>query len=665
MKEFNIDSCDIFCITSNIKEKFGGMTNSIFRRARIFGDLKGIPVKIITFKDDFNLRRNINKYNLSKVGNNTTIINMFEFYSEEEFEHEDIILENKFEVGELQIKDPKKNIYKIFKDGIYSKLKVFNDENTKIKYIDYFDECIIRTKRELYDECGYLRKTIFYDKSLNMAKQVLYHRKDKSIFLNQCYKYDTINEINCIDKIFHISKSQIISEYNSIEELEHNFLKEITQNKLHNFFIIDSKAKMDMMMKYNSSNYDYKIYFMHSSHSAELQEREDGVLKGKIKNKFKGVFSKINTHDSIVVLTNEQKKDLIARYGNIDNISVIPHSYSGNVSNNEFSNRNLKRIIAVARFDYVKQHDHMIKAMKEVVKIIPDAVLDLYGFGEEEENIKKLINDLNLNNNVFVKGFSNDIEHEFRTSAISLLTSKFEGQSLVILESLACGCPVISYATKYGPRDMIQDNINGKLIEYNNINALSEAIIELLNNPKKIEILSNNSSIILENYNDNKFMENWITLFNELMTTRESKKIFKSIKPEFYSYNYNEKKNAGVVIVRFKNNKTILNEETINKLKLTLENRVTKDRINILGKIKERNKEFILLEYEINFKELINKGDFEKCYLDIYISYLNENKYISKRLPFNSTALKYEHTIGKFKISCYKTINSNLSIRVY
>ena len=61
-----------------------------------------------------------------------------------------------------------------------------------------------------------------------------------------------------------------------------------------------------------------------------------------------------------------------------------------------------------------------------------------------------------------------------------LLTSLYEGFALVIQESIANGTPVISYDIKYGPRDMIQDGVNGYLVEDGNIDQLAECIHKYL-----------------------------------------------------------------------------------------------------------------------------------------------------------------------------------------
>src|SRR5699024_3154677 len=96
-----------------------------------------------------------------------------------------------------------------------------------------------------------------------------------------------------------------------------------------------------------------------------------------------------------------------------------------------------------------------------------------------------------LENNVFLKGYSQDTDLIYQRSLVTLLTSKSEAFALVILESMINGTPVISYDINYGPNDIITNKKDGYLIE-ENIDVLANKIIK----NKLIELLNylNNKS---------------------------------------------------------------------------------------------------------------------------------------------------------------------------
>lgn len=76
---------NIFCITYNIKDQFGGMTASLLKRAKIFGEQKNIPVTVVTFAMNYELRNNVEALKGSKIGDQTEVVNLYEFLSREKF----------------------------------------------------------------------------------------------------------------------------------------------------------------------------------------------------------------------------------------------------------------------------------------------------------------------------------------------------------------------------------------------------------------------------------------------------------------------------------------------------------------------------------------------------------------------------------------------------
>lgn len=89
-----------------------------------------------------------------------------------------------------------------------------------------------------------------------------------------------------------------------------------------------------------------------------------------------------------------------------------------------------------------------------------------------------MVKEYELENYVEIHDFTNNPGLAFRESLASLLTSKFEGFALTVMESINENCPTISYDIKYGPSEIIVDGENGYLIEENNIDAFAEAMVK-------------------------------------------------------------------------------------------------------------------------------------------------------------------------------------------
>ncbi|MEQ5997763.1 glycosyltransferase [Staphylococcus saccharolyticus] len=96
-------------------------------------------------------------------------------------------------------------------------------------------------------------------------------------------------------------------------------------------------------------------------------------------------------------------------------------------------------------------------------------------FGRDEDQQLTLIKSLisKLHDKVKILDYTKNPLTEFKTSKASLLTSKYEGFGLTIIESIEMGCPALSYNIPYSPSEIIKNGENGYLIEENNIDSLS------------------------------------------------------------------------------------------------------------------------------------------------------------------------------------------------
>lgn len=143
------------------------------------------------------------------------------------------------------------------------------------------------------------------------------------------------------------------------------------------------------------------------------------------------------------------------------------------------------QFIYIGRFGLQKQLDHLIKAYKLFREAGYTSKLVLYGKDEADQlkMIKDLINEYALNEYVEINDYTSNPLAEFKASRASLLTSDFEGFGLTIMESIAVGCPVISYDVKYGPREIIENGQNGYLAEPNNISFFAKSMMKIVDEP--------------------------------------------------------------------------------------------------------------------------------------------------------------------------------------
>jgi len=111
--------------------------------------------------------------------------------------------------------------------------------------------------------------------------------------------------------------------------------------------------------------------------------------------------------------------------------------------------------------------------------VVPDAVLDVYGDGNQREALQQLIDELGLAAHVTLQGPTTDPGAVLDDASVLLFTSAFEGQGLAIIEALAHGCPVVSYDVRYGPRDSLQ-NGGGILVPDGDVDGIARALVDVL-----------------------------------------------------------------------------------------------------------------------------------------------------------------------------------------
>jgi len=113
--------------------------------------------------------------------------------------------------------------------------------------------------------------------------------------------------------------------------------------------------------------------------------------------------------DAIVAFTQKQADDLKKRFGD-GNIVVIPHAHAKVESLPLFEERNRFQVVYAARYAEEKQHELALAAFKKVVEAVPNAELQLYGFGKMKDSILAKIKELELDKNVYVNDFVVDVE---------------------------------------------------------------------------------------------------------------------------------------------------------------------------------------------------------------------------------------------------------------
>ncbi|SEO24583.1 Glycosyltransferase involved in cell wall bisynthesis [Amphibacillus marinus] len=529
------DNSKFFFLAFKLDENFGGLTRAMLDRAKVLQQNKpDIILTILTFSFHPDFVENANKVrSLYHFPENIRILNL---YNELEFSKDTRKPINSWDDDKKYVVEKVKGkmAYRYFENGLYIKYKNFEKNDNKLKLIDFFNNNRQRVKREEYDLQGNIRRVIYYSLDVNRPKQELLYTENGHCYISKWY--NNSEEKNVINRIYLFDENEEIKEtFNSNLELEKYWVESLLKEDIKTFITVDARQMDRLALSLDKRDNIFKLFVKHSIH-VEEPFRYDSNLRAANK----AVFNNLSEVDAVILLTEYQKKDVESRLGKSHKLFVIPHSYNGRVVDAQNASKDLKRVISIGRYHTDKRLDHLVKAFEIVVKHVPEARLELFGFGKEKTNLEQEVKSLNLQHNIRINDVTNNAHVEFANSAISVLTSRYEGFGLVVLESLVNGTPVISYDIKYGPSDMIKNGENGYLIKDGDIRSLAYRIINLLTNSSTLQKFSENARETINAFSKAKFLDEWTNLFSKLDEKRERQRKVQDTDLEIYRMSWTD-----------------------------------------------------------------------------------------------------------------------------
>lgn len=478
----------VYFMLHSIEAVRGGMTRAAIQRANILTQLYS-EIGLITFDFNPDYDQVIKQYRENGLWNDKIKhYNVYEFF-----------------MNQPELKNPDEMAKTLFHNP-----SLKNDEESIDQYM-------------LFDKQGRPRKITLHDKKSGKEMKELLLTKEGWCFLER-------NFLNG-NYILFGSDGNTINSFKKVKEYRHHFIQSLLERK-EAVLLSDSRFTDKILMGVNGEK-AAKVAVLHSNHLQSPYQYGSTLVK---RNGL--LFNQMNHLDAIITLTESQAEDISNRFGRRSTIHTVGHP--------AFTPAEISKehdpftAVMLVRYEGVKQIPHAIKAFKRVVKKVPESKLEIWGFGREEARYRSLIKRLRMENHVFIRGFTYDVEKTFRRAAFSLITSKSEAFGMSIIESMSVGTPVICYACKYGPTDIIRHEKNGLLVAPGDIKGLADAMISLFLDKKKRSDLSKGAIKVAQMFGEEKLAQKWKDIFNEAKKQKEQRVHIKEIGAEWMNVTVNE-----------------------------------------------------------------------------------------------------------------------------
>lgn len=219
--------------------------------------------------------------------------------------------------------------------------------------------------------------------------------------------------------------------------------------------------------------------------------------------------------DYLTVLTN---RDVDEYYGSfIKNVFVMPNPLPLVPLNSQNESQREKIILAVgnvARWNH-KGFDNLLSILANIQNRIAEYKLVIAG-GGDPTYLKQICSELNIENKVEFLGEVKDIKHYMQKASVFVLTSRWEGLPMVLIEAMSQGLPCVAYDCFTGPAEIITNGKDGILVNDQNKEDFGQELIYLLNDKDKQLSLSKEAILKVKKYDVNTILDKWEDLLNKI-----------------------------------------------------------------------------------------------------------------------------------------------------
>jgi len=220
---------------------------------------------------------------------------------------------------------------------------------------------------------------------------------------------------------------------------------------------------------------------------------------------------------AVVVLTNELR-DVLSEFVPQSRVHVIPNAalpVKKNTIATSLPDISSPYIIAMGRLVSLKGFDVLLTAFSKIND--NNWSLVILGDGPEYENLDLLAKKLGIENSVHLPGNIQNPSDLLFGAEMFVLSSRYEGFPMALIEAMSCGLPVISFDCPTGPNEIIRNGVDGILVAPGDVESLADAMKRLMKDESGRVKLASRAPEVLERFSVDKIMSLWKMLFTSIV----------------------------------------------------------------------------------------------------------------------------------------------------
>lgn len=495
----------VYFINEGLGTSNSGIEHAEFDRARLFRK-NHIPFKLVTSVYIPKLHDILPMFALRDKES----VNMFDYFQKATDISRNPIHPNDIDFG-VDVEATKNGlIYNATFNGHFMG-RITVNPNDEVERVEYFDVVGNLYLVSYYDSRGFLSLNQWYSPDNQIEVETWFDINGIPVI----EKFHALNRIGKSTSTWKINNQL----FNTIDDVRLYFYNQLNQSG-KNMFLMD-RANVSEWQLTHLDKPAYNVFMLHNHQSSDAQNPNAPLLN----DNYEWTLANIDKWDAVVSATPQQTHDVQSRWGNQSKYFTVPVGVIPELQLNDahisINQRKKHSMLVTARVATEKGIDKMIEALAIARQTIPDLTIDVYGYVDHgnQDLATKMINQamhkLDDKNAVTIHPHSKDVHKLHEQYPVYLIFSKMEGFNLALMEAQSAGMVGLTNDVSYGPNELVKDGENGYIVDYNDVSAYAQKMIELFSNDSLLQKLSDGAYQLSHRYSEESVWKDWQKVFDD------------------------------------------------------------------------------------------------------------------------------------------------------